>query len=219
MAITGKSESKKIEIGQTFYAFYLQKEKDFYQYNVIIFNENWSIAWKKAIEAAIAIETDKNKVYGNSDTTAALQRQLKEACQNYQLFIKPCIEKAFINDNHFPKDRFGLQNYEKARKSVAEMLHFLYNLIDKTKKHQQELIEIGLNELKINLLEEQHHRLTELYLEKKTFEGERLQATIERRKVYAELDFFIQKTAKAAKKIYDKTDPAYHFFMIYGKKE
>ena len=219
MAITGKSKSKKIEIVQMFYAFYLQKENDFYQYNPTIFNENWLIAWKKAIEATIAIETDKNKVYKSSDTTAALQKQLKEVCQNYQLFIKTCIEQAFINDNHFPKDRFGLQNYEKARKSVAEMFLFLSNLIDKTKKYQQVLIEVGINDKKISLLEEQLHRLTELYLEKKSLQGERVQATLERKKVYAQLDYFTQKTAKAAKKIYDKTDPAYRFFMIYGKKD
>ena len=219
MAITRYSFNEKLEIARTFHAFYIEKESLFYKYNPILFTQNWSIEWLNAIDQAETIEKDKNKVYQNMDTTAALQKTIKEASQNYQRFIKPYIEDAFMKDKSFPYHSFGIEDYAKIKKSVAEMLLFLSNLIDKTKKNQQALIEVGINDRKMSLLQEQYDRLTDLFIQKKTLEGERLQATLERKKVYAQLDFFTQKTAKAAKKIYDKTDPAYRFFMIYGKKD
>lgn len=217
MALSALTYAERLEIALTMLTDYERDEADFTTYNAVRFTTAWKTDWLAAIHDARDVSSDDDVVDEGTDRTARQQDMMEAARQNYQRFIKPFIEDAFLVSKPGLMNAFGVNNYDAARNSVTRMIMFLGNLKVRCAEHSAELSAVGMHTDKMTLITTHLTELENLSRAQNDFSGTRHLATAERVRLFDVMDSFTKETARAGKNIYYSAEhPRYLRYVVYG---
>ena len=207
------TQNDRINIAEVKYLYLSADYADFQAFNPVKFTPQFLTDFRGAIDRAIAYEDDEAVVDMGQERTQEVTAFMEEARKLYK-HIKYFIEEAFPN-NAARKNRFGLDNYEDARKSPINMVAFLTQLHTQAVAFQADLVTAGLQAGKIADVLSLRNKLQGANATQKAFSGERQEITQNRAKVLAAMDEFTQAACKAGKLIFEGDFAKYRQYTIY----
>lgn len=207
------TQNDRINIAEVKYIYLSADYAEFQAFNPVKFTAQFLTDYRAAIDRAIAYEDDEAIVDMGQERTQEVAAFMEDARKLYK-HIKYFIEEAFPN-NAARKNRFGLDNYEDARKSPINMVAFLTQLHTQATAFQGNLVAAGLQAGKIADVLTLRDKLQGANATQKAFSGERQEITQNRAKILAAMDAFTQAACKAGKLIFEGDFAKYRQYTIY----
>lgn len=193
---------------------YLQEDwQDFQDFNPIKFTNQFLQDYDAAILAARDVPLDEVVVDEGVELTNTLNEKMETSRKLYKV-VKYFVEEAY-QTNEARKSRFGLDDYEDARRVPAKMWVFLSNLHKQCTYFQQDLMNVGLSLTKINEIATLRDEIQTALVAQKGHAGVRIESTQSRGEIFTTLYSFIQQTCKVGKIIYeDENDAKYRRYLM-----
>lgn len=207
------TQNERINIAEVKYLYFTADFLEFQALNPIKFTTQFMNDFRNAIDIVIAFRDDELVVDEGQELTQTVAQLMEDARKLYK-HLKYFIEEAY-SKNEPRKSRFGLDNYEDARKSPINMVAFLTQLHTQATLFQNDLITAGLNPVKIGDILPLRNQLQQANALQKAFSGERQELTQERTALLEIMDSFTQAICKAGKLIFEDNPAKYRQYTIY----
>ena len=207
------TQGERINISEVKYLYLTADYAEFQAFNPVKFTPQFLTDYRAAIDASIAFTDDETVVDMGQERTQDVTAYMEDARKLYK-HVKYFVEEAFPN-NPARKNRFGLDNYEDARKSPVNMVAFLTQLHTQATAFQNDLVAVGLQATKIADILALRNKLQTANATQKAFTGERQELTQKRAGILARMDELTQAVCKAGKLIYEDNFAKYRQYTIY----
>jgi hypothetical protein len=207
------TQNERINIAEVKYLYFSNDFLEFQNLNPIKFTNLFMNDFRTAIDTVIAFRDDELVVDEGQELTQTVAQLMEDARKLYK-HLKYFIEETYQN-NEPRKNRFGLDNYEEARKSPINMVAFLTQLHTQATFFQNDLTTTGLNPAKIADILPLRNQLQQANAAQKAFTGERQELTQERTALLEMMDSFTQAVCKAGKLIYENNPAKYRQYTLY----
>lgn len=192
---------------------YINHQADFTGFDSVEFTVGFETDWLAAIEAAESAETAEARDDEQRQETADVNEVMGQFQAKYGE-IKYFVEK--VHGGKPTADKFGLDDYDEARKSQSEAANFLQRLYDLCNgtTYKPGLLAAGLTQLKIDEILTIKQDLVKEDTEQNVFSENSGLATKERIDILNACWLFSQKVNKASKVIYREQPELLNLFLF-----